>query len=108
MNPEIKKQWVEALRSGRYKQGREALRTTDNRYCCLGVLADMCGQTWQHNTDRNEYGYVDKDGKLQFGILDDNLLDKLDMTYGEQEILWEKNDDGETFPEIATYIERNM
>lgn len=40
MNPDIKKQWVEALRSGEYKQGRNALRTGDD-YCCLGVLTDL-------------------------------------------------------------------
>jgi hypothetical protein len=30
--------WVAALRSGEYKQGREALMRGD-KYCCLGVLA---------------------------------------------------------------------
>lgn len=56
MKPEIKKLWVDALRSGEYKQGRssliryemntipdipneEELKTA--KYCCLGVLCDV-------------------------------------------------------------------
>lgn len=40
MNKEIKQRWVEALRSGKYKQGKAALRRKD-RFCCLGVLCDI-------------------------------------------------------------------
>lgn len=29
--------WVEALESGKYKQGRKCLQTDTGRYCCLGV-----------------------------------------------------------------------
>lgn len=28
MNPEVKEQWLNALRSGEYEQGRERLRTS--------------------------------------------------------------------------------
>lgn len=41
MKPEIKEKWIEALTSGEYEQGRKALRTPDNKYCCLGVLCDL-------------------------------------------------------------------
>lgn len=40
MDPEIKRRWVAALRSGQYKQGRDRLKDF-NRYCCLGVLVDL-------------------------------------------------------------------
>ena len=40
MKPEIKKLWVDALRSGEYKQGREAL-SVGGAFCCLGVLCDL-------------------------------------------------------------------
>lgn len=40
MNPEIKAQWVAALRSGEYRQGRGALNANEE-YCCLGVLCDL-------------------------------------------------------------------
>ena len=45
MKPSIKKRWLEALRGGKYKQGRNYLRAKDKNgelhYCCLGVLTDL-------------------------------------------------------------------
>lgn len=41
MNPELKQQWVKALRSGEYKQGIGVLRSMDDHFCCLGVLCDV-------------------------------------------------------------------
>ena len=40
MNQEIKQKWVDALRSGKYEQGRGFLRVGD-KFCCLGVLCDL-------------------------------------------------------------------
>jgi hypothetical protein len=40
MNPNIKSLWLEALRSGRYAQTKNYLRT-NNGFCCLGVLCDL-------------------------------------------------------------------
>ena len=34
------KRWVEALRSGKYKQGRERLNK-NGKFCCLGVLCEI-------------------------------------------------------------------
>lgn len=44
MNKEIKKLWVEALRSKKYKQGTGFLceiTQKENLYCCLGVLCEI-------------------------------------------------------------------
>lgn len=41
LNPEAKKRWVDALLSGKYKQGRSRLRTEDHGFCCLGVACDV-------------------------------------------------------------------
>lgn len=44
MDTEIKKQWVKALRSGRYRQARETLvNKSGTAFCCLGVLAKIQG-----------------------------------------------------------------
>lgn len=40
MDAEIKRQWVAALRSGRYPQTTGYLRD-ENGFCCLGVLCDI-------------------------------------------------------------------
>lgn len=48
MKPEIKKQWIEALRSGDYHQCHGALIEPDGEnlsYCCLGVLTDLAAKT---------------------------------------------------------------
>jgi hypothetical protein len=44
MNPEIKALWVAALRGGKYKQGKNKLRSSDNEFCCLGVLCNLHAQ----------------------------------------------------------------
>lgn len=45
MNKDVAKRWVEALRSGEYKQARRALAdelpSGDIGYCCLGVLCEL-------------------------------------------------------------------
>ena len=47
MNSKIKEVWINALRSGKYEQGSEKLRSVTG-YCCLGVLCDIYAQ--EHNT----------------------------------------------------------
>lgn len=44
MDPERKAQWVAALRSGNFPQGKEQLLTgtvEQGSYCCLGVLCEL-------------------------------------------------------------------
>jgi hypothetical protein len=41
MNPLVKKQWVDALRSNQYEQGTDCLRSGKDKFCCLGVLCDL-------------------------------------------------------------------
>jgi hypothetical protein len=42
MNQEIKREWIEALRSGKYIQAKGFLRIR-GKYCCLGVLMHIQG-----------------------------------------------------------------
>ena len=45
MNEQVKKMWLDALRSGDYTQGREVLHLVtedgEQQFCCLGVLCDL-------------------------------------------------------------------
>jgi hypothetical protein len=45
MKPEVKQMWLEALRSGKYKQGKHQLRS-GNKFCCLGVLCEVSGMPY--------------------------------------------------------------
>jgi hypothetical protein len=64
MNPEIKAQWVAALRSGEYKQGTGrlhlALEEGAEKMCCLGVLSHLAyvsGVCDRQATPCNVYAY---------------------------------------------------
>jgi len=46
--------WTDALRSGKYKQAREELRSPDGRFCCLGVLCDIVKPDGWHG-DRGRF-----------------------------------------------------
>lgn len=44
MNLEVKEKWLQALRSGEYKQGEGWLKHSDEgetKHCCLGVLCEI-------------------------------------------------------------------
>ena len=58
MNKDIKKQWVDALRSGKYTQGFKFMRKDNGTFCALGVLCDLVDPslwtrtgdgTWRHD-----------------------------------------------------------
>lgn len=54
MNQEWKAKWIEALRSGKYKQGKYCLAQVDNNdqkqsYCCLGVLCEISGKNYDEH-----------------------------------------------------------
>jgi len=48
MDKEVKQKWVDALRSGKYKQGQGYLRTPDG-YCCLGVLCEVLNAEYTYS-----------------------------------------------------------
>lgn len=103
MNAELKRKWVEALRSGKYTQGPMRLRRAgEERFCCLGVLCDVAAP--------DQWWYNERVGSWQFGSAGDchfapaKLLDR-DI----QEKLSRMNDsENKTFAEIAFYIEHNI
>ena len=76
MNPEVKQLWLDALRSGKYEQGKLMLRPTDNSYCCLGVLCEIAqesgigqyvpseehaGFTFKHTDSDDDYDFYYED-----------------------------------------------
>ena len=99
MNQGIKANWLDALRSGKYKQGQYWLRKED-LYCCLGVLCDIHGAKWEHYGD----GVYEVDGY--------NRVPPYEFKAGldsyEIGILAEMNDRKMTFEAIAKYIEENL
>lgn len=110
MNSELKKKWVEALRSGKYKQGKRVLKEKIagvEHYCCLGVLCDVDNKSlWEKQSDPNREGLFSYMGLIN--SLPDHLLQELQGNLypdREQRQLMIMNDCGKSFEEIAGLIE---
>ena len=76
MNAEVKKQWVEALRSGKYEQGIGVLRRHndgEDQYCCLGVLCDLYTKAFPKAVGR--WDDVVEDGVVPFRFSDTDGMD---------------------------------
>lgn len=116
MNPRIKAMWLEALRSGRYKQGKEYLNNR-GRFCCLGVLTDLYIQEKGNKWD-DAYDILGEKEKGQVFCFKgkDKILPALVRNWaGIKEVsdvgdsyLANLNDQGTDFTEIADVIENNL
>jgi hypothetical protein len=109
MNPEIKAEWLKALRSGDYEQAEDALRN-DSGFCCLGVLCDLhakkTGVLW--------------DGFVYLGVADvlpHTVQEWADLPareggsviiHEDEEYLTELNDNGVSFAVLADLIEQQL
>ena len=100
------KAWVKALRSGKYKQGRGALRTGD-MYCCLGVACELAGAKTEKPNDLTvPYGYDGIFFTLPVSVQEWLGVKTGTGVYGKEEYdLSSDNDGGKTFEEIADIIE---
>jgi hypothetical protein len=118
MNRDIKQQWITALRSGEFTQGRETLRPTDNTYCCLGVLCELHRRAfsgeWTEDmyADKQFYGYLNEENHLPHAVvLWAELSAHRPVVRHEENIvqLWKLNDiDKLSFTEIADLIEASL
>ena len=121
-----KEAWLDALRSGEYKQCRGALRKVKGKtesFCCLGVLTDLvikdnsnCGE-WRDN--KNYFN-----SSIGLHTLDHLGLPSLVKSYVELSsdfyspgniytddgviVLANKNDKGASFKQIADMIEKHI
>lgn len=104
-----RKKWVEALRSGKYKQCKNKLRKTDLeviRHCCLGVACDISGLgKWASNNSFTITG--DLDWVTNYPPVSVTRWLGLSDAYGSyiNSNLAAQNDKGLTFKEIADIIE---
>lgn len=104
LDPEFKKKWIEALRSGKYKQGRHCLGDSERGYCCLGVASLIVGDRFP--------------AKRTTPIFSQNLPSCLkiraDGSVSPEVSVLEKMNDGDiyshsyTFTQIADWIEQNL
>lgn len=104
MKKSIKKKWVAALRSGKYKQGKRALvagRGKASTYCCLGVLCDILPKPAKKGV--RHWG---ENGGRYF--LSRKALALVDLDPIQAGGLAAMNDSGDSFGQIADYIECHL
>ena len=95
MNKSIKKLWIKALRSGKFKQTTGVL-CDKTGYCCLGVLRSI-----MKPGDRQSYqGYG--------SLLTVAQRQQAGLRFDTCDSLADKNDAGFTFSQIADYIEARL
>lgn len=114
MNPELKAEWVAALRSGEYPQGNGKLNV-DGKYCCLGVLCELL-------VKRGTVEEYDSNGAISYGMGNEyngtilthdivritglpNTTGKLPTPIDGLISLASLNDNGVPFDKIANIIE---
>jgi hypothetical protein len=126
MNPSIKQEWLAALRSGQYKQGKHRLQNSAGGFCCLGVLCDIASRhgvgRWEsdwrklpeHLGDLPVYcgdiqGSPDAaEGHLPQAVMEWAGLDTRTVYLGGGDALTALNDHGLTFAEIADLIDKKL
>lgn len=126
MKKKVKKLWVEALRSGKYKQCKNSLRRGE-KFCCLGVLCDLYGKEKKVNVwNRLKPGDTDfQNGEFQhisrrlaalgsIAHLPASVMKWAGLSEGDPDVgfgasLASCNDNWEkSFVEIADYIEKDL
>jgi hypothetical protein len=111
MKREIAHKWINALRSGKYKQGRNVLRNQNDEFCCLGVLCDISGIYEWKKPDSNIDGEEFYLYNLNYGDLPFKVIEWAGIRGGPTAILpnfslVSANDDKEwSFEAIACIIE---
>lgn len=105
MNPEVKKIWLEALKSGEYKKGVDRLRSEDNAFCCLGVLCNL------HAIAHPEFASEQVD-KLMYDSNSATLGWNVERWSGvEDSAQWALaciNDSSDSFEPVIQFIEENL
>lgn len=117
---EFAEKWIEALRNGQYKQGRDKLAIIDNDdddeicYCCLGVackLKNVSDKELENNVEIAELSKLDP--YEEFNDLYSDLLElgiPIQLINGNlpNELIRLNDNEKKSFIEIADWIEQNV
>lgn len=109
MEQGLKAKWCEALRSGKYQQGRRHLNNA-NMFCCLGVLIDITHPgKWVE--EPNVTGLMSFDNQVSMPTY--AFEREVELSHAVASHLAEMNDGGfgkkpQDFNQIADWIEANL
>ena len=103
--------WLQALESGKYKQGKDVLKTKTGKYCCLGVACEIANENKVRKIEIEEgvdqllpltlakFLNISSDGGFQFNVTHRGR---------EYSSLTSLNDLGITFKSIARIIREQI
>jgi hypothetical protein len=83
VNKENFQKLIDALRSGEYAQGKMALRTTQNEFCCMGVACDIYQKEvgdLDVKVESEAYTYDDLNGYMPLKVAE-WYMGKIDSNY---------------------------
>ena len=115
MDPKVKRKWLKALRSGKYRRAQAQL-AKNGRYCCLGVLCEV--MRWPYEADEGEPlpQYLSAAGlsedsmaacvRLNDGTLDDLVNEDLRKAIGK--VKGYRKHSGASFRAIADFVEKKL
>lgn len=105
ININVVRLWVNNLRAGLYRQATGRLRSNENEFCCLGVLCDLVEPgNWDRATgNRHVWSH-----RSSNSMPSRNVADYIGLDNDLFRTLSNKNDNGESFNEIADYIEERI
>ena len=99
--------WLKALRSGDYKQGNGFLKS-ENKYCCLGVACVIT----MPKAKLDNVGFIEKEPSGTDKPINTTLYNKMPKllrgSSGFVDEVSTMNDAGESFDDIADWIEDNV
>lgn len=116
--PSVKRDWLKALRSGKYSQAQNALYDPSSKsFCCLGVLCEVNGikrSKMAHMAMPQDVGFGDdvtpERSEIPKGVKYDANEYAWSVLYnGKLTPLWVLNDSrGLSFKKIADIIEKQV
>lgn len=111
LNVEHTKEWIEALRSKKFEQGKNRLKTKTyfgTFHCCLGVACEIAklGEWTILRQDPDYLAYQIDSEEINSTTLPDKMLDYLGLSQIRQDALVQMNDsDSKSFYDIADQLE---
>lgn len=122
LDPTFKAEWIAALRSGEFPQGRKYLNR-NNEYCCLGVRCELDVKAGR--LDKGFYDGTTSDGIIRYGygstgtpgptilkrwgLSEEAMNSLITMNDGQRDTQTDEfTQEPKTFSEIADWIEENL
>lgn len=99
----LKAKWINALRSGKYKQATGALRNCYG-HCCLGVLIDNHPEFRIGGIGKTVTAVNKKTGDI-FNGLNTYIPERIVWPEAQEALVLMNDVEGKSFDEIADYIE---